>query len=247
MKRTMILWLVCLCRALCLILPSCGAQPVNTNGDESSMYSSTESSAATISEGPKSTQEASGVGKATSSDTTDTIAQTTSSRKSVTGNITSATNSETKDIPIPHYAITKSDSMLSGAAVSYSLGKMWGTYFDKSNVLILSSEGELDAFVTITGSDDYDGSYKSDFFQTKSLIIMTVPYTSSSFDMKVNALIKNNGELRIETTTWHPAADKNGSFPATDDYSPRYLVLEVKKEDISGVTKFSYCESFQEN
>lgn len=247
MKRTVTLWLLCLCLSLCLILPGCGAEPVNANGDESNMHTSAESSAVTMSEGPKSTQGASMVEKTSSSDTTDTITQTTSNRESVFGNITSATNSEIKDIPIPHYAIAKSDSILSGTAVSYSLGKMWGTYFNKSNVLILSSESELDAFVRITGSDGYDGSYKSDFFQTKALIIMTVPYTSSSFDMKVNALAKSNGELRIETTTWHPAADENGSFPVTDDYSPRYLVLEVKKADISGVTKFSYCESFQEN
>lgn len=96
MKRTVILWPVCLCLALCLILPSCGAEPVNTNGDESSMYSSTESSAATMSEGPKSTQEASSVGKATSSDTTTTRRNTTTTAKQTT---TQASISEESGTP----------------------------------------------------------------------------------------------------------------------------------------------------
>lgn len=77
--------------------------------------------------------------------------------------------------------------------------------------------------------------YDEEYFQQNTLMALFFPYSSSSIKAEVTSLIRRNDEICIECIMKSP---KSGAV--NDDVDFRFVVIEVKTADISGVKTWGY-------
>lgn len=117
-------------------------------------------------------------------------------------------------------------------------------------VYALTTAEEWHAFSELATPGDMNGmvmagaQYADAFFNNKAIVAVTVPYTSSSYEITATGLKKaDNGALCVEFTTRMPKADSEGHYMVNADVVERVMLIEVAKSAVSGVTQFTYCET----
>lgn len=245
MKRTMILWLVCLCLALCLILPSCGAQPVNTN-ISGALTSNSEKSV----EGKDNSENASGT------ETIFTTISNSNSEKITTTNTTAATNSSEKTTilteTISTYPITSLKGKHSGSSINFSVGasmpalnsrdERWFDVFVVKTYQQLHSVFEGD---NNSGNYNYIQKYTQTFFDQNALIVLFITKNGSVTNLtdRFDSVIVENKKLYINRTTFSSSGEMSGGA-SSDVLSPFWVILEVKKSDVENINEIcSYTQT----
>jgi len=137
------------------------------------------------------------------------------------------------------YLYLKKDDALTGESVPFNNGPVLyvsDDSFNKSEFVVISSAAKI-AMLNREWGCVFPDKYDCAFFEENMLIVKAVPELSGSYRMRVDSLIKNNGEICLRITVLTPSG---GDF--TDDVNFRYILTEMKKQDAFNVTKFSYFE-----
>lgn len=82
--------------------------------------------------------------------------------------------------------------------------------------------------------------YDAPYFNTKSLVMVFLPYISSSLRGTVTNFVRQGNEICID---WIYHFPKSGAV--SDDVNPRYMLVEMKTEDLIGVEKWSHHKTIE--
>ena len=190
-----------------------------------------------------------GVRETNISTTTEAAMETTSSTNGTTIksiNDTTKKTETTTTISLEKYSLMQRDSILSGKAIPFKVGKIYPPDIIESDVIILKTVNELDVFLKQGGENI--NNYDKEFFKNNALIFVAITkYKSSSFMIQEDFLTKNNKEICVGIITLLPpfTYDENGNctYIATSDVMLHYVLFEVKKTDIQNINQYSYFET----
>ena len=126
-----------------------------------------------------------------------------------------------------------------GLAIPFTVGsskKHGSPIFSEaeSQVILINSMVQLNE---ISKKDpDFFSKYNDAFFNCNVLILVTEVLSSGSFRLQADSLIKRDGELCVLFTVHRPGPGMCG----TCDMAYWCVLLEVNKEDVSGIGQLSY-------
>jgi hypothetical protein len=107
---------------------------------------------------------------------------------------------------------------------------------NRSNVYVLDSIDAISDFIAVT---EQNREHFEGFFRENVMIAVFVPYNSSSYDMQISSLTRRGGEIRIN-------AEVAFQWPENLDVNFRYVLIDVGRSELAGVTRFSLHETSAE-
>lgn len=125
----------------------------------------------------------------------------------------------------------------------------WGELYEQEEleIYLVESSDEMDEVLSrIRGKvtdqwepkPERDEKFNDEYFAENSLIIALVPLGSGSYTQEVQKLTIEDNMVTIHTQIITPSA-------STCDMNYRYLLIEVKPEDVSEVNTFDYASEYK--
>ena len=203
--------------------------------------------------------------------TTTTKKPTTTTTKPTTTTI--ITIPDNPDVPMSMQHVAMVDTILNGKKLDIESQKTMNRHslplsFSKTGLWVtcVSSVAELDAFkqgvldaYAKRYSDESDeefrngmidhwsaqieqtySQYDAAYFNDRSLVMVFLPYISSSERGTVTNFVRQGNEICIDWIFHFP---KSGAV--SNDVNPRYILVEMKSEDLVGVEKWSHHKTIE--
>ena len=225
--------------AMLLSLSACGDTPPATGNPTTTTSTTTTTTA----------EETTTTTAETTADTT-----TTTTKKPTTITPTTATNVTISSYPV--YWAFKSVGFANGQKLNVTISEEvlrhdFKQYCDGDDpsIAIVNNTTQLNEFKQqlVDGSsqttlqvDKEFQKYDAAYFKGNSLVLVFYPFTSSTFRGEVTALVRQGNEAYVEWTYFVPYDNV-----VTDDWCPRYTIVEVKSADIDGVKTWGHIRNLK--
>ena len=235
--------------------PTTTASTTTTTTAEETTTTTAETTAdTTTATAPKSTTKKPTTTTTTKKPTTMTINPTTT---------TTITIPDNPDVPMSMQHVAMVDTILNGKKLdiesqktmirhslplSFSKTGLWVTCVSSVAELDAFKQGVLDAYAKRDWDIDYWSAqieqtysqYDAAYFNDRSLVMVFLPYISSSLRGTVTNFVKQGNEICID---WIYHFPEGGA--ASNDDNPRYILVELKTEDLVGVEKWSHHKTIE--